>query len=173
MPRQINNWPRGLVDVTQMKDTRTFEVGEDIQATIESHDFFAASRLQRESIQSSISASGQSVSLIVPNGQLWLVYGVSCDLSAQNVGDDLQCTLQYISRGGVAHEMGITDVLTVIDTNQRAKVTVNLPRPYVMNAGDGFQVVSNVVNLAAAPNTFGSIRVTIARFGPDSTSVSV
>ena len=175
MSRDMQTYPAGLIALLQLKDSSALKLSDDVVASVEAFDFFAASRYARTSSSTATFVDGgqNTVSLRVPEGQTWFVYGISGELAAGEAGDELCCEMYVSIANASAYNIGQTEVLTAVAAGQRALVTHTYERPVVLRAGDGFLLQGIVQNYATAPSGVGTIRCFFSRFGPESTSISV
>lgn len=175
MTRQTQTYPRGLIDLLQLKDSGPFRVMDDFRGSIELIDILGAERATFDSIASATITDGSvgaSVTLTVPAGQIWFLVATAAWMNAQDPGDILQTNLRLVRGGAGSSYVETSQKATATLTGERVIAAHAWERPIILRAGDGIRG-EGLADLQLAPSTTMNVSADFYRFGPQSTSVYI
>lgn len=168
MPRQTQTYPRGLIDLLQLKDSGRFDIEDNYRAVLEVIDILGSDRITTLNQTTATVVSGStsfSNPMTVPEGQIWVMVSVGGELVLPVVGDIGQTWLGVRRLGRTSANLVVSPKQTATLANELVPFGFAYPRPLIMSGGDF--LVQRCMYSGAGTAT-AQFRAEYYRFGPAS-----
>lgn len=169
MPRQTQTYPRTLVDLLQLKDSRPFGLDDDYRGTIDLLDILGMDRITVFETSSAAVVAGSTAFQIpvdVPAQQLWVMVAASATIVADAVGDTMQARVRHRRRDRGGAYVANSEKITATLAGEQNTASIVYPRGTIMQPGDSISGIF-LFDSAVGPTT-GVVHLEYYRFGPES-----
>lgn len=165
---KINVFPRGLLDLLQIKGGKSIEnLTTDLRPVIEMLDMYGAEVTEQQIVSTTIVAAnwlGSTSTLSVPDDEFWFVFGASASALLATIGDTAQFQVFVRTNGQTLFTAQNENLHTTVAAFENPALAWTLARPWVLTPGS--ELAARVLAGAVTADTVLNIVARIIRVGP-------
>lgn len=165
---KINVFPRGLLDLLQIKGGETIkQLQTDLVPTLEMLDMYGAEVTEQVINSETIVAAnwlGATSILDVPDNEFWFVFGAAASALLATIGDTAQFQIFVRTTGQTMFVAQNDNLHTSVAAFENPAAVWNVARPWILTPGT--ELTARVLAGAVAANTTLNIVARIIKVGP-------
>lgn len=166
MPRKVQSYSQALVSLLQLKGQEPFFLDENWQAVLDVTKMLTpATRRILATATPSWSTVGNSLTTVVPVGEVWIIETVTASVVGSTVGDQLRTSVTFSPNSGSTLIVEQGELVTTVSATETVRAVWKPAGTFVAIGGDRVGARLEAIS-ATSPPLAANLSILYTPFGP-------